>query len=513
MRIISRRKIVLGALIVAVGGGAIWALDAYSVFGPSYVRRPVLAATQPLKPNTRTSTITVPIAVALTAVHAALDATTPRNFTGKRANPISGLFANTDIGWTIGRGAISLQGRQEELALSVALSGSLRITEQKSAVSRSDPTSEFERGVQEILTGGIDQRGEVRGSAALTARPTVLPNWRVDPKLTGHVTIANGGLSIGGMKIDVSDEVKSAIDRTVSDQISKMQTSLRDDAMIEKIARREWAKACRSISLASVVEGVPDLWLELRPTRAFVSQPLIDPNAVTLTVGAEATTRIVSAETKPDCPFPAQLEIVPPVEQGRFAVAVPIELSFAEFNRILDAQLSGRKIPEKADSASQITVLRAHVAASGERLQFSFLVEARERTSWFGLGARATVFISARPVLDGEQQKIRLTDMLLDIQSNAAWGLLGAAARTAIPYFQETLEQYAVIDLASYAASARASIENVISDYDKQEDGLSTDADVTKVRLAGIEFDSQTLRVIAEIEGAGKVAVTKLPQQ
>jgi hypothetical protein len=288
---------------------------------------------------------------------------------------------------------------------------------------------------------------------------------------------------------------------------------LGNNSTMEQVARRQWAKMCRSISLAAVAAGAPNLWLELRPIRVFASQPLIDSTAVTLTVGAEAETRIVSSATKPDCPFPAQLEIVPPVEQGRFAVAAPIEIPFTEINRILNAQLKGRTIPENADAAAQITVLRSSVAPSGERLQFSFLVKAREQKSWFGLGARATVYISARPVLDREQQKIRLTDMELDVQSNAAFGLLGAAARTAIPYFQESLEEYAVIDLKPYAASARTGIEAIIADFDKQDDGLSADAAVTGLRLVDIEFDSKTLRVIAEAEGRAKVAVSKLPKE
>ena len=521
----SRRKIIIGALIVAVIiGGTLWVEEAFWPFGPSYLRQPALAVTPPLKPNTRTSVVTVPVAVALTAIHTTLDATAPRSFTGKRENPMSDPFGKTDIGWTIGRGAIALAGRPEGLTLSVvALGYAARYRpgrrEAKKATGGPDDglagmiNPDFERGLQDLLTGGMDQRGEVRGNATLTARPSLLPNWRIDPKLTGHVTIAEGGLSIGGMTIDVSDEVKSAIDRTVSEQVNVMQTKLRNDSTIEQIARREWTKLCRSISLASVAAGAPNLWLELRPIRAFLSQPLIDSTAVTLSVGAEAETRIVSAATKPDCPFPARLEIVPPVEQGRFAVAAPIEIPFTEISRILNAQLRGRTIPENADAAAQVTVLRARVVPNGDRLLISFLVKAREQTTWFGFNARATVFISVRPVLDREQQKIRLTDMLLDVQSNAAFGLLGAAARTAIPYFQEALEEYAVIDLKPYAVSARTGIAAIIAGYDKQDDGLSTDAAVTELRLVGIEFDSKTLRVIAEAEGRGKIAVSKLPKQ
>jgi len=42
--------------------------------------------------------------------------------------------------------------------------------------------------------------------------------------------------------------------------------------------------------------------------------------------------------------------------------------------------------------------------------------------------------------------------------------------------------------------------------------GLSVEAAVTSLRLAGIEYDSKTLRVIAEADGTVKIAVSALPR-
>jgi uncharacterized protein DUF4403 len=510
--ILSRRKILLVAFIVAVIiGGMLWAQDAFWPFGPSYVRQPALAETPPLKPNTRTSVMTVPVTFALSAIRATVEYATPRSFTGKSENPMTMPFGKTDIGWTIGRGTIALEARPEGLTLSVPLTGTLNITGQKGSAGKSDPLANLERGIQDLVTGAFDRRGNVRGDAMLIARPTLLPNWRIDPKFTGHVTIPDGGLSIDGNTIDVSDDVKSAIDRTVTEQIDAMQTKLRNHAAIEQVLRREWMNRCRSVPLATVAADAPNWWLELRPIRAFASQPQIDSTTATLTLGVEAETRIVASATKPDCPFPAELEIVPPISEGHFAVATPIEVPFTEINRILNAQLKGRTFPEDADASAQITVLRARIAPSGDRLLVSLLVRAREKATWFGFGGRATVHILVRPVLDPVQQKIRFTEMVLDVQSKAAFGLLGAAARAAIPYFQKSLEQNAEIDLKQYLASARTGIDAIISEFDKLDDGIDVKAAVADVGLVGVEFDSKTLRVIAEAEGAAKIAVNKLP--
>jgi hypothetical protein len=45
----------------------------------------------------------------------------------------------------------------------------------------------------------------------------------------------------------------------------------------------------------------------------------------------------------------------------------------------------------------------------------------------------------------------------------------------------------------------------------KNEDGIRVAAEITKLRRADIAFDSRTLRVIAEAEGAINVYVTALP--
>ena len=236
----------------------------------------------------------------------------------------------------------------------------------------------------------------------------MLPTWRLEPNLAGQVSIADASLSILGAKLSVSNEVKPLLDRAVNEQIAALQARVRGDPFIELAARREWAKMCRSIPIGAAAAGLPNLWLEMRPTRAFAGQPRIDASAVTLTIGVQAETRIVPSETKPDCPFPAQLELVPQMDQGRVNIAVPIDVPFTEVNRLLEAQLKGKTFPQDQSGAFAVTVRSVKLAASGERLLISLGVRANEQKSWFGLGAEATVHVWGKPVLDRERQMLRL---------------------------------------------------------------------------------------------------------
>jgi len=186
-------------------------------------------------------------------------------------------------------------------------------------------------------------------------------------------------------------------------------------------------------------------------------------------------------------------------------------MSFTALTKLVEAQLAGKTFPEDGSGPVDVTVKHASVAASGDRLLISLLVKAKEKKSYFGLGAEAMVHIWGRPVLDQAQQIMRLTDVELAVESEAAFGLLGAAARAAIPHLQGALAEKTVIDLKPFAENAQKKIADVIADYQKNEDGVRVSTEITSLKLADIAFDSKTLRVIVETEGEINVNITALP--
>ena len=125
------------------------------------------------------------------------------------------------------------------------------------------------------------------------------------------------------------------------------------------------------------------------------------------------------------------------MEQGRVAIGVPIDVPFTEVNKLIEAQLKGKTFPEdKQRRRRRDDQARDASRPSGDRLLITLRVKANEKKSWFGFGAEATVHVWGKPVLDREQQVLRLTDIVLDVESEAAFGLLGAAARAAVPYLE-----------------------------------------------------------------------------
>ncbi|MGB8400940.1 DUF4403 family protein, partial [Bradyrhizobium sp.] len=461
-----------------------------------------------------------PVAIARSAIRDAADRAAPKSFNGKADNPASQILQNADIGWTASRGPITASGAQDVLSLATPLAGTLNVT---GALS-SKATGAVGDAIGGLLGGNVAKQigsvnikslnanAEIKGSVIITARPKLAAAWRIEPNLAAQVNLGDSSLSVAGARVSVPAQVKPLIDKTVADQLAAVQARMRNDPALERHARQQWARACRSIPLQGygASAAMPPVWLELRPIRAIAAQPRVDASAVTLTLGIEAETRITPAETRPDCPFPATITIVP-ATPGHVAIGVPIDLSFASLTQLIEAQLAGKTFPEDGSGPVDVTVKRASVAASGDRLLISLLVNAREKESFLGFGGEAQVHIWGRPALDQGQQTLRLTDMELAVESEAAFGLLGSAARAAIPHLQRALADRLVVDLRPFAGNARRKLAAAIADLQQNEDGIRVAAEISRMRLAEIAFDSKTLRVIVEAEGAIEVFVSALP--
>jgi hypothetical protein len=497
-----------------------WALDRYLPADSGLATAiATLQPPPPLQAVTRSSYVIAPVAVALSAIRRSMDAAAPRELAGKNDNPVSSLLSKADIGITVTRGGMTVSGQPNELAIATPINGTLRVTGQIATQAGNITGSitglldnSIGKTVGELTSKVLDQRAEVRGNVVVHAKPALTANWRLEPNLTSQVALADSAVMLAGFKINVSSEAKPLIDREVNAQVAGLQARLRNDAFIERTARAQWAKMCRSIPLGGDKTGLPRLWLEMRPVRAAAAQPQIDGRNVTLTVGIQAETRITPKESKPDCPFPATLDLVPPMDNGRLSIGVPIDVPFSELNKLLEAQLKGHRFPDDGNAGVEIEVRSAQVAAASDRLLISLRVKAREKKSWFGFGAEATVQIWGKPTLDPANQVLRLTDLSVAVESEAAYGLLGAAARAGIPYLQQALADAAVIDLKPFAADAKSKIGLALAEFQKNGAGVHVETAINDLRLTGIAFDSHTLRVIAEAGGSAKVAVNDLPR-
>jgi len=148
----------------------------------------------------------------------------------------------------------------------------------------------------------------------------------MEPNLSSQVAIAMQSLTILGAKLNVSNEVKPLLDRTVNEQVAALQARVRDDPFLEVAARGEWNqdvpfdRARRRQRLACRICG----WRFARPARL--------PRSLASTNPRSCSPSGVQAETA-SCPMrpnqtvvPGAAELVPQAEQGRVNIAVPIDV-------------------------------------------------------------------------------------------------------------------------------------------------------------------------------------------
>jgi hypothetical protein len=520
------RKIIIAvvALVVVAAsfGATLWVMDAFFPQVDNSTK-PALAELPPLPPTSRPSLVIAPVAISLNAIRTALDAAAPRDFTGKSNNPVSQLLGKAEIGLQVGRGPIAVTGQPELLTATVPINGSLQISGEvgnqagKVVGGVGGALGNLLGGkvgqeVGQLLGKAINQQAAIAGNVVVNSKPALTSNWRLQPNLGVQMNFGNSALNIAGLRINLANEIKPLLDPLVNKQVAALQDKISNDPMLENFARQEWAKMCRSVALGGGQTGLPELWLELKPVKAFAAQPRIDAQNLTLTIGAQSEARVGPTQTKPTCPFPAQLELVPPLTQGKLAIGIPMDVPFTEINKLIEQQIKGKTFPNDPNASVNVEVRKASLAASGDRLLISLLVKAREAKSWFGFGAEATVHVWGKPVIDKQQQILRFSDLSLAVESEAAFGLLGAAARAAIPYLEDSLKEQAVIDLKPFLADARNKVAEVLADFRQVTPGVTVDAAVNDLRLADIAFDSKTLRIITESEGTAKVTVTQLPK-
>jgi hypothetical protein len=116
--------------------------------------------------------------------------------------------------------------------------------------------------------------------------------------------LADASFSIMGMRLNVP--TPSSPDRARHQRAGVAVA----DTDAQHPAGSQCGKNGQNVPIGFLGAVRPDIPSRLEVVRRVpFASPRLDPAAVNLTIGVQADTRIVPNETKPDCPFPAELDI------------------------------------------------------------------------------------------------------------------------------------------------------------------------------------------------------------
>ncbi len=179
-------RLLLAAVCVVAGffAATLWALDYFLPVENDDAKRAVagLPTLPPLQPVSRVSYVIAPVAVALTAIRASLDASAPHDLTGKSDNPVSSLLSKANIGIAASRGGLLISGRPNEMTITAPLTGQLSITGQLATQAGNIAGTiggllggALGQDVGKLAGQVLDQGAELRGRSAWCLGPRSTP--------------------------------------------------------------------------------------------------------------------------------------------------------------------------------------------------------------------------------------------------------------------------------------------------------------------------------------------------
>ena len=262
---------------------------------------------------------------------------------------------------------------------------------------------------------------------APTIEMTLNPNWAINPGIALDIEVQAADVNFKGVTVHVRTVLRDAINK----QKSKVESAL--VATVEKISfRPQVAQAWQALSGSYRVVDSPAAWVTLQPVRVRAENPKFTPVALKFGVGVEATLRTFEQTEKPDAPLPPpipDLQIVPQV-QGAYKLAVPIHISIASINKVLEPFIGRQFEFFIGDKKILAEVLEGRVYANGPDLVLYVRAIAPKVVAGV-FSIKVGAFINGTPYFDTANRSVGLTDFDFDVNTNvllldkAAWFLHG----------------------------------------------------------------------------------------
>ena len=416
-------------------------------------------ATEALPPlEAQTSTVTLPITIPHASIAQALEAATPASIADE-----SRVFGKT-VRWSVARGPFRATGRSGQLHIGSQLHGKVK------------------RKSRTLATLG--------GRMHLGVRPRLTPHWRLIPNLSPRVKLDHATVFL---LFNIAELVEPLLDVKLAEVQARAAQEIEEDDFLEREARKQFDQLCRSFQL----HESPPLWLEAKPTGVHAAQPHIGSDDMRLQFGFDVETRIVAHATQPQCPFPAQLELVDP-QPGRFDFALPAEFAYDVIAEAVQHELADTA----HDDGLRIDAVR--IQPHGQALLIAADVSIATGT-W--LDTEGTLYLLAKPRLDVKRQTLALTDVALDIASRSALTEIAAAA--AEPVLVRLLSNRTLLHLEPVLQEIEDQAQKALADLSSEK--FQIKGQIQKTQLSRLDVGPQTLRLAFRIQGGIQASVLQLP--
>jgi len=253
--------------------------------------------------------------------------------------------------------------------------------------------------------------GSAAGVATATTSLSLGPDWRIRSTTTGVVTLSEGELKVGPLKMSIADLWNRNAQRLSAPLFRSLDRQVASKVRIRPQIERLWARVTKLLRVGKS----PPSWLVLAPERIRVAEPQMRNNAVTVGLGVDVRGRVVVLDHSPE---PAQTPPLPPLAplsapSNRFSFVVPVMLPFDEA-----AQLAMKRLADKPVKIGGMTVAfkSLSILPSGHDVIVAtrFCVQQGwDPFGWFDSCGEG--YLRGVPQFDAAAQTIRIANVHYDI--------------------------------------------------------------------------------------------------
>lgn len=421
------KKFLLVAAIVIVGGLASIVITS-RVLGPRLISVSAPKG-QPIGefdfPRKEISQLSVDVVVPLDALGQIANERIPTEFEGADEKSVHERIRDARYAWKVARGDIAISNSGESLAFAAPFGGAAKLQAKIDA---------------RILTVPIDSDVALGGAIGGTLRPSVTPEWEIDPGLVPAVELTKAQLSLGRLgTIDASGLLGGSVAGLIQREAGKLVPAIQ-----RKLAfRDEVAQLWRLSYLARPISDDPLVWLRVEPT-AISATPVdySQQDRISFTVAVSSETFVTNRD--PGVPEPRELpNLVPSPQPLVTDLKIPLIVSVGELNQVL----AGENIDLDTGIGTHIEISGME-AEIGQEGMLNLKLGLQADNSRLGRGVAGDIWVRARPVIDYEEQTLGFANVEFTVETRdklttaAAWLLEGLIVKGIESQLRVDLDDY-----------------------------------------------------------------------
>lgn len=260
------------------------------------------------------------------------------------------------------------------------------------------------------------------------------------------------GFSIGPWNLDVGRHLNGPIRNALSSALANAGSSIPCDPI-----RQELAKAWRHYAFPIDIENMPPLFVNVEPTALGTSGLLAEDSGVRLAVRMAAKAVVAAERGSEEAIGDLPLHETVSADRGELSLAVPLKVPYGLLKSEAMKELSGKTL---TSGDARFGIHDLEIYPSGERIALGVGFSAD--LPWRVFDAKGMLWLTARPVVEGDGKIVRLEDIEVSRQvDNTLWNVLTVALSGVI---HDQLEEAARYDLSADAARAVGEIAAAVAD-------------------------------------------------